>query len=290
MEVQCPRCGVELEVDDDSVGRLTICPRCSGDFRVEAEVAGGVDGSFGASADRFTAAGRGRSQATPPRGWGIGQVNAGLGLIRCPACARTLSIDRSMIGHSMICPTCRHRLKVPLPVEGSDPSVVQEAILEEEQRVTPASDPPAVSMPRFPDDDLGSAPLPTTFPSGSWPGTGDVLVAPVTEAPRGYRAPAIAQMVLAGLGISVNLPSLGVSLMQGGGTQSIMFAVALAANWLALYGALHMYNQQSYFRAKLGAWAAFYPLGGCCFLPTPFAVWSLIRLHEPGASSDFRNP
>jgi uncharacterized membrane protein (DUF2068 family) len=112
----------------------------------------------------------------------------------------------------------------------------------------------------------------------------------VTEAPRGYRAPAIAQMVLAGLGISVNLPSLGVSLMQGGGTQSIMFAVALAANWLALYGALHMYNQQSYFRAKLGAWAAFYPLGGCCFLPTPFAVWSLIRLHEPGASSDFRNP
>lgn len=160
----------------------------------------------------------------------------------------------------------------------------------EEELAAPVSDSPAASMPPFSDDDLGSAPVPSTFPSGSWTGADDVLVAPVTGSPRGYHAPAIAQMVLAGLGVCVNLPSLGVSLMQGSTTLSIMLAVALAANWLALYGGLHMYNQQSFSRAKLGAWAAFYPLGGCCFLPTPIAVWSLIRLSEPGASGDFRDP
>lgn len=302
MEIRCPHCTATLDVEDFSAGRLTICPACSGTFRIEPTVtsARSSPGETPPSGKSLADSGP-VGTVTPP--WGLSRAaetwlrrEPGNRLIHCPACDRTLSVDRSMTGQTMICPTCGNRLQIPARSPAGDPALDPSG----PQAVVLKPDPP---RPRTPLPPLRERTFEREPPSPAWsqppwdtPLETDLPAIRETPAPPNpYRLPALFLMILSGFGLTVMLPMVGAQFLSAlfGQTSGLPFGlslVAATAHALTFYGGMQMHSRQSLKMAKLGAWAGLYPLSFCCLFPAPFAIWALIRLSDPQAESEFDEP
>lgn len=295
MDIRCPLCTAALDVEDLSAGRLTICPACSGTFRIEPSAESAASAGEGSSSP-----GHPGLAGTAATNWGSAasaeallRRDPGNRLIRCPACDRLLSIGRSMAGQTMICPTCRNRLQIPIhsPAAGAarDPAEPQAVVLKPDQP-RPYVSPPPLKQP------TGLAePSSSTWGPEPWDGT---RLPTIREQPADnpYRMPAVFLMIVSGFGLTVMLPMIGAELLAAlFGQASGLFSLGLSlvaglAHGLSFYGGLEMHGRRSLRMAKFGAWAGLYPLSFCCFFPAPFAIWALIRLSDPKAESDFSEP
>lgn len=301
MEIRCPHCTAALDVEELSAGRLTICPACSGTFRIE-QAAESPESAASAGED-LSARGPSGLSGTAAGTWDSTEPaeaflhrNPGDRLIRCPACERLLSVGRSMAGQTMICPTCRNRLQIPIHSTAGgadrDPAEPQAVVLQSDQP-RPYVSPPPLKQPT----DL-AVPSSAAWEPEPWDGTLPTGLPTIREQPADnpYRMPAIFLMILSGFGLTVMLPMIGSQLLatlfgQASGLFSLgLYLLAGIAHGLSFYGGLEMYSRKSLRMAKLGAWAGLYPISFCCFLPAPFAIWALIRLSDPKAESDFSEP
>jgi uncharacterized protein YbaR (Trm112 family) len=302
MEIRCPHCTATLDVEDFSAGRLTICPACSGTFRIEPTSAA----TTGPLADMPSPGGSPGAPevagtATPP--WGsprpaepLLRRDPGDRLIRCPACERQLSVGRSMAGQTMICPTCRNRLQIPIHTPASDPALDPSG----PQAVVLQPDPPRpyVSVSPIQQPTALAEPPSAAWQPEPWDGRLETNLPAIREqrANNPYRLPAIFLMIVSGFGLTTMLPMIGSQLLATlfGQTSGLFtlgaYLVAGIAHGLTFYGGLQMHSRTSLKMAKLGAWAGLYPISFCCFLPAPFAIWALIRLSDPKAESDFDEP
>lgn len=298
MEIRCPHCTAALDVEALSTGRLTICPACSGTFRIEqsAESAApsGEDASAPDHSDLAGAAARTWGSAEPAEAFL--RRDPGDRLIRCPACERVLSVGRSMAGQTMICPTCRNRLQIPIraAAEGPDPDPAgPQAVVLKPYQPRPHVSPPSPRQPTA----LAESPPATWLPS-TWDWTLESDLPAVRERPNRnpYRLPAIFLMIVSGFGLTVMLPMLGSQFLttlfgQANSPMSLgLYLVAGTAHALTFYGGLQMHSRKSLKMAKLGAVAGLYPISFCCLFPAPFAIWALVVLSDPKAESDFDEP
>ena len=167
----------------------------------------------------------------------------------------------------------------------------------------------------MPDMPPPPAPNPYTEPSGT-------SAAMTAAAASSTKAPAIALICTASIGILVNLGSLGVALMtdqkaqleqarqnlaampegmremmkalidiqeQGGAAIQISAPIAFAAlGALTLFGAIRMMKLTGYRLAIAGTIAAMVNCGTCCcVLGLPFGIWALVVLMKPEVKRSF---
>lgn len=201
-----------------------------------------------------------------------------------------------MAGQTMICPTCRNRLQIPIaaPAAGGtpDPSGREVVVLQ------PDSPRPFVSASPIQQRPPLAEPRSAAWQPEPWDGRLETNLPAIREqaANHPYRLPAVFLMIVSGFGLTMMLPMLGSAFLATlfGQTSSLfslgVYLVAGIAHALTFYGGLQMHSRTSLKMAKLGAWAGLYPISFCCLFPAPFAIWALIRLSDPRAKSDFSEP
>jgi len=141
--------------------------------------------------------------------------------------------------------------------------------------------------------------------------------APIPTASRemalsAVKGPAIALMIIAGIGIALYLfgaiamfagftpnmgqetpgmsPQLQRLMMTNYGMAGALRALFGAAiNGAVLFGALKMLRLQSHTFAIVTCIIAMLPCSCCCFIGLPFAIWGLVVLNKPEVKSQFTN-
>lgn len=144
---------------------------------------------------------------------------------------------------------------------------------------------------------------PMGYPGGA-PNTGD--------AQAKVAGPAIGLMVVAGIGILLQVGSLLMNLLgagmgaaaagnngQGGPDQmqmllsggiAVVFSIiGIVIGGVILFGALKMKNLESYGLAMTAAVMAMVPcISPCCLLGLPVGIWALVTLNDAGVKAAFR--
>ena len=147
--------------------------------------------------------------------------------------------------------------------------------------------------------------------ASSMPAAAPIPTASREMALSAVKGPAIALIVIAGLGIALYLlatigqllgannhqdfsdlpPRLRRFMMEDRGAVAVLTdLLGVALNGAVLFGAIKMLRLQSHTFAIITCIIAMLPCNCCCFLfNVPFAIWGLIMLNKPEVKSQFTN-
>jgi len=201
----------------------------------------------------------------------------------CPGCSTKVQVPESLLGKRVKCPKCSQIFVA------EDPNAAYEEIPEEEERPRPNRRPAPVDdyeeVDQHEDDD-DYEPRPRRR-RGSRP-----------EAEAAVKAPAIALIVIGGLGLLYALFNLIIH-VAGGGNEMAMFGQMKNQNQAAFrighivgigvtflwgifvpVGGVMMLNMRGYGLAMTGAIIAMLPCNLGCLLGLPFGIWALVVLNR----------
>jgi hypothetical protein len=163
---------------------------------------------------------------------------------------------------------------------------------------------PLSTFPEFADAFMSQTPSPGMPPAFASSDAGREM------ALHAVKVPAIALIVMAGLGIAYYLFNL-VLILSGYATRFqqippdapewvrsfiagmhgpmalLVTLMVMALNGFVLFGALKMLRLQSYGLAIAAAIIAMLPCQCCCVLGLPFGIWALVVLNKPEVKSQF---
>jgi predicted Zn finger-like uncharacterized protein len=223
--------------------------------------------------------------------------------IRCPSCEATLRVPDNLLGKAVKCPKCKTTFTAD---DGTGPS-------ENIQAQAPARPSSASRRPR--------APEPEEEIIEDFEEVDDEEERPRRRRRGGRRAaaeqavsgPAIALMVVGGLGLLVAIANLVLTVMgvavfgaaavapkgAGGGFNPAPEAAGYAAGrligtilsfcWpaIVLSGAIQMKRLQSFGYAMTACIVAMLPCNLCCLLGLPFGIWGLVVLNRSDVKDAF---
>jgi hypothetical protein len=208
-----------------------------------------------------------------------------------------------MAGQTIICPTCKRRMQVPLANQ-VDPSAVNDlghapgpsslgwGGQGHTGTSTTSSNPAVGSDPYAPSPVIVDVFGPIPSLPGSVPGV---------QTGTNYALPGAFLAVMGGLGLLVLGPALLGILVGVIGNKAPMdlvdfvltvgwMVLSILAQMLMLAGGVQMIRRRQLRWAKLGAFAALYPCVPCIVVQLPIAIWSLVILHREIAAFDFASP
>ncbi len=278
IEFRCTQCGRPLQAGDATPGTRILCPGCGAFSAVPSPSAG----HFG---DR-------------PNGREAGPAIE----FRCTGCNKLLRTAADTAGKQAKCPECGRILSVPAPGAGvPDETLPYPPPPPPPSEETASPFAPGGPEPAAPGDPENPYLAPTQYgqpPQQPFPGSAAMAASRVA-------GPAIALIVIGGLGVAAQLVGLIGNLVQvggvmpgGGPNQMPVFfsggvAVASAIISVVLYivvivGAVKMKNLESYGFAMAASIIAMLPCSCCCLLGLPFGIWSLVVLSDAGVKAAFR--
>jgi predicted Zn finger-like uncharacterized protein len=214
-------------------------------------------------------------------------------IVQCPSCEKKLRVADELLGKTVRCPGC----KTAFTAEGEDEPIEAELVEEAPRRprrpVAAADDEEDEPRPRRPqevEDEEKDEPRPRRRPR---------RINPRREAESAVAGPAIALMVIAGLGALVDVWALvnillGLSVAPAGvdpGVFKVARAIALVLMvvWtiIVLLGGLKMKSLSSYGAAMTGCIFAMLPCNIVCLGGLPIGIWALVVLNRPDVKRAF---
>jgi hypothetical protein len=220
-------------------------------------------------------------------------------IIECPACGRQLSLPEELLGKAVRCPNCNETFTSSTPEGQSPEPIPSQGFGSPDKRDEPPVDSQFSRKPLEEDDDFKGG---LDDYDESRPRRGRSR-SPAKSAVAG---PAIALMIVGGLGLAIAIVNLVITLVNPDVNQlfpapkndaekagrmmgnAIGGIVSIGWGIVVIAASIQMLNLRTRGFAFAGAIVAMIPCNLCCLLGLPFGIWALVVLSRDDVKNAFQ--